>query len=646
MKTRGHFAYVLIVFSTLFAALSAYSQGNTSPIAVVGLKEQVTVKRDVRGIPYISAANDADLYFAQGYVTASDRLWQMDLMRRLARGQTAELFGARTIEEDKRWRRYGFSKVADDTMQYLSPDLRAALENYARGVNAYIATLDDNTIPVEFKILQYRPTEWKPTDTVAIGKILADALSATWQQDLLKASLQNIPKDKLADLSNPVTPYDVVLFGKDTASAQTTRVTKPVAVDPSEVLAANNDADVRKRSLEMVGLYAEDLAASNNWVISGSRTADGKPLLANDPHLAATAPGIWYLVNLTSPNVHAAGVVFPGVPGVILGHNDSIAWGATNVGPDVQDLYLETFDASGKYKTPDGLKDPVIRKEEIKVRKNLLKPDTETQTLDVTETRNGPIVFEEGGKRYAMRWTAFDPKNGEFEAFFKLNRAKNWDDFRAALKTYGGSMQNFVFADVKGNIGWYPSGRIPLRRTGDGSLPYDGSTADGDWVGYVPFEELPNLYDPKDGLIVTANQRAVGTGYKHFNVYARDIAMPWRAHRIHELLEKNTKVTMDDVRDTQLDVFNLPLSNLSKQIVKLNAASPETINVIKNWDGRMTTDSEAALLVNEIRNCAANAIADDNKPVPAYLIRERILYWAVEQRSPRWLPKAYSSYAD
>lgn len=638
-----------IVFAALALVISgaiANAQSSENSISVSGLNEKVTVKRDARGIPYISAANDDDLYFVQGYVTAGDRLWQMDLMRRLARGQTSELFGSRTVEEDKRWRRYGFSKVADDTMQYLSPELRSALENYARGVNAYIATLDDNTIPVEFKILQYRPTEWKSTDTIVIGKILADALSATWQEDLLKASLQNISKEKLADISNPVTPYDVVLFGKDNAAARNIKAQRKVSVSPTEVLAANDAADDRKRSLEMVGLYAEDLAASNNWVISGSRTADGKPLLANDPHLAPTQPGIWYLVDLTSPNVHAAGVVVPGVPGVILGHNDSIAWGATNVGPDVQDLYLETFDASGKYKTPEGLKDPVTRKEEIKVRKNLLKPDTETQTLDVTETGNGPIVFEDGGKRYAMRWTAFDPKNGEFEAFFRLNRAKNWDDFRAALKTYGGSMQNFVFADVRGNIGWYPSGRIPLRRTGDGSLPYDGSTNDGDWLGYVPFEELPNLYNPKDGLIVTANQRAVGTGYKYFNVYVRDIALPWRAHRIHELLENSTKVTMDAVRDAQLDVFNLPLSNFSKQIVKLNAASPETLNVIKNWDGRMTADSEAALLVNEIRNCSANSIADDNKPVPAYVIRERILYWAVDQQSARWLPKTYSSYAD
>ncbi|MGH9819064.1 MAG: penicillin acylase family protein, partial [Pyrinomonadaceae bacterium] len=383
----------------------------------------------------------------------------------------------------------------------------------------------------------------------------------------------------------------------------------------------------------MVGLYAEDLAASNNWVVSGSRTADGKPLLANDPHLPPTAPGIWYLANLSAPGLHVAGVTFPGVPGIILGHNDSIAWGATNVGPDVQDLYLESFDELGRYKSSQGPKQPVDRMEQIKVRKNILKPDTDVSSLDVLETDNGPIIFEDGTKNYSLKWTAFDPKNSEFEAFFRLDRAKNWDDFRGALKTYGGAMQNFIFADVKGNIGWYAGGRIPIRRVGDGSLPYDGSTTDGDWVGYVPFDELPNLYNPKDGYIVTANQRTVGTGYKYFGVYARDIALPWRAHRIRDLLAKNTKVTMDDVRDVQYDVFNLPLYDLAKQIVSLNAASSETLNVIKNWDGRMTADSEAALLVNEIRGCAANAIANDNKPAPAYLIRERILFWAIEQQA-------------
>lgn len=646
MKKRTVFSWVFAAAIILTLAGLVFSQPSDQSISITGIRERVTVKRDGRGIPYISATNDSDLYFVQGYVTASDRLWQMDLMRRVARGQTAELFGNATLEEDRRWRKFGFSKIADDTLKYLSPELRVALESYARGVNAYIATLDDKTIPVEFRILQYKPTEWRATDTIMIGKILSDALSSTWRNDLLKASIQSLPKEKVDDLTNQITPYDVLLFGKDIEAAKRATAVNSVRVEKGDLEAANNYEDIRKRSLEMVGLYAEDLAASNNWVISGSRTADGKPLLANDPHLQPTAPGIWYLTNLSAPGMHVAGVTFPGVPGIILGHNNSIAWGATNVGPDVQDLYVETFDSTGRYKSPNGLKDPTVRKEEIKVRKNVLKPDTDVSTLDVTETQNGPIVFDDGVKKYALKWTALDPKNGEFEAFFMLNRAKNWDDFRNALKRYGGAMQNFIFADTKGNIGWYAGGRIPIRRVGDGSLPYDGATSDGDWVGYVPFEELPNLYNPKEGFIVTANQRTVGIGYKYFGVYARDAAMPWRARRIYDLLSKNPKVTMDDVRNVQYDVFNIPLSNFARQMVKLDAAAPETLAVVKSWDGRMTADSEAALLVNQIRGCVATKIADDNKPATPALIRERILFWALEEQSPRWLPKGFSSYAE
>jgi penicillin amidase len=289
---------------------------------------------------------------------------------------------------------------------------------------------------------------------------------------------------------------------------------------------------------------------SNNWVISGDRTADGKPLLANDPHLDATAPGIWYLSHLSSPGQRVSGVTIPGVPGIILGHNEYIAWGATNVGPDVQDLYSETFNTEGKYLTPDGATAPVIRKEVIKVRTNLLKTDTEDVVLEVTETRNGPIVVEDGGKRFALRWTALDPANREFEAFYYLNRAKDWTEFTKALASYVGATQNFVYADVKGHIGWHAAGRIPIRRTGYGELPYDGSTNDGEWTGYIPFNDLPQLFDPPSGFIVTANQRAVGTSYK-YPQYTRDYAAPWRARRIYELLENDKKVTMDRV--TQIE---------------------------------------------------------------------------------------------
>jgi penicillin amidase len=665
------FLRILFAFSTLLIAFVFQGLSQPTTVIVAGIKDSISVRRDSRSIPYIEAKTDEDVYFAQGYITASDRLWQMDLMRRVALGETAEIFGKQTLEEDKRWRKFGFAKIAENSIQYLSPELKIALDSYAKGVNAYIASLDEKTMPVEFRILQYKPREWRPTDAIVIGKILADALSSTWRIDLLKASLQELPKDKLADLSNQVTPYDVVLFGKDVAetkkqTAETQRrrgkeftginrmdkdkekkscSSCPSLLEISPKLArfAVEDDHVRKSSLERIGMYAEELAASNNWVISRKRTADGKPLLANDPHLQPTAPGIWYLTHLSTPKTRVSGVTFPGVPGIVLGHNEFIAWGATNVGPDVQDLYVETFEADGKYKTPTGTEAPVVRKEEIKVRINPLKTDTETVTLDVTVTKNGPVIFEDGGKKYALKWTALDPKNNEFEAFYFANRAKNWDEFKKALQSYGGAAQNFVYADVKGNIGWYAAGRIPIRKTGDGSLPYDGSTNDGEWTGYIPFGELPSLYNPPEGFIVTANQRTVGTSYKYQPI-TRDASAPWRARRIYDLLKADTKATMDSVKDVQYDVFNRPLANLSKEIVAQNAASADTLALLKSWDGRMMPDSKAALVANDIRLCLANKIAAENKPAPAYLIRERILDRAVRERSALWLPKQFADY--
>lgn len=636
------------ILTALFCWLAATACfGQTAPqvLTAAGLKENVTVRRDARGIPYIEAANDADLYFAQGFVTAQDRLWQMDFLRRIPRGELSEIFGKQALEEDKRWRRYGFAKVVEDGWRQTSPELRAALENYSRGVNAYLAALDEKTLPVEFRILQYKPREWKPTDTLVIGKILAEALSSTWRTDLLRASLQNLPKEKITDLTNNVTPFDVVLYGKDTESRSRLRIANDELRVANDVLRiAEKQEDVRRASLERAGFYAEELAASNNWVISGKRTLDGKPLLANDPHLLASAPNIWYLTHLAAPNVRVSGVTFPGVPGIVLGHNEFIAWGATNVGPDVQDLYREQFDAQGRVKTPTGWETAKTRREEIKFRQNPLSPATETEIMEVTETRHGVVVTEEAEQKFALKWTALDPQNQEFEAFFALNRSKNWEDFQTALKKYGGATQNFVYADTGGNIGWYAAGKIPIRRKGEGDLPYDGASDEGDWTGYIPFAELPHLYNPAEGFIVTANQRIVGTGYKYQQI-SRDAAAPWRARRIYDLLSANPKMTMNDVRDVQHDVFNIPLSNLAREIVKVSVV-PEFKQLLSGWDGRMTADSKAALVANEIRNCAANKIAEDNPPVPSYIIRERILDWAVKEKTPRWLPKGFAGYPD
>jgi penicillin G amidase len=644
------FRSVFVSVLVLGVAAAVWAQDSAAELRLAGLKEPVTVIRDGRWVPYIQAANDADLYYAQGYVTASDRLWQMEMMRRVARGETAELFGRVRLEEDKRWRRFGFARVAEANLKTTDEELRQALEQYARGVNAYIDSLTNETMPPEFKMLQVKPRRWSAADSIVIGKILADALSTTFRADLVRESVKGIDPVKLADVMNPVTPYDVILYGRDVEKAAVVPEAGDDRVAGGErealtalLAAADDHMRLRQSSLELAGLYAEDLAASNNWVISGKRTADGKPILANDPHLAPTAPGIWYMVHLATPRNRVAGVSLPGAAGVVIGHNEHIAWGSTNVGPDVQDVYHEEFNAEGKYRTPTGWAEPTIRREEINVRENLLSPKTVVEVLEVKETRNGPIIIETEGQTISLKWTALDPANREFDAFYHLNRVSDWDAFIKVLSGYGGPTQNFVYADVKGNIGWQIAGRVPVRRVGDGGLPYKGSTTDGDWVGWIPFNELPNLYNPPAGFIMTANQRIAGMDYKYPQLI-RDFAPPWRARRLHDLLSNDAKATMDSTAAAQLDTYSIPHSMLAKEIVGMEAASEESIKTLKDWDGRMVPESQAALLVNEIRNCAANKIAAANRPVPAGTIREKILHWAIGDNAKRWLPTGFEDY--
>jgi penicillin amidase len=647
MKHKLYRIFLLAVL-TLLSAIS-FAQTPTVNLTVSGLKESVTVRRDERGIPYIEARNSADLCFAQGYVMAQDRLWQMDLLRRVARGETAEIFGKVALEQDKRWRRFGFAGVVEETFKNFNPEHRIILESYARGVNAYIATLGRDKLPAEFQILQYSPTPWKPSDSLIIGAILADGLSTTWTADVMRAAFLDLSKDKFKELFIEKTPYDVLVVGKDTEEVKSKKekVKSEIKIDDSLADFALKDEEIRKSSLELAGFYSEFNAMSNNWVVSGKRTLDGKPILANDPHLPPTAPSIWYLAHLSSPDVRVSGVTLPGVPGIVLGHNEYIAWGATNLNPDVQDVYLETFNGQNQYKTPAGWENPRTRKEEIKVRKSVTSTEIETVSFDVTETRHGVINYEDGGKKYALKWTALDPKNNTFGAFLNLNRAKNWNEFKAALKSYGGATQNFIFADVKGNIGYYGAGVIPIRRKGDGSLPYDGSTNDGDWIGNIPFEELPNKFNPPEGFIVTANQRVTGDSYKYFLSHVW--SSPYRALRIQKLLEGNKKLTVSDVMDIQRDVFNISFSNFAREIVKSEAASAETLQVLRGWDGQMKADSQAALLLYEIRTVFLNKVLAANVGADRvakyrWSMQASFVDWLAETRPANWLPKEFADY--
>jgi penicillin amidase len=469
-----------------------------------------------------------------------------------------------------------------------------------------------------------------------------------------------LPPEKRAELLPEISPIDVLVVGKDTQSKPKSAARiKPEAVSPEVLVRLAYNQEIAAAALDRIGLHAEALAASNNWVVSGKHTVTGKPLLANDPHLPPSAPSIWHMVHLNAPGIRVAGVVMPGLPGVILGHNDRIAWGMTNLGPDVQDLYIEKFnpDNPKQYQTPSGWQDAVIRREEIKVRKAIGSSEHDIVNYDVTVTRHGPIIFEGDGKRYALRWTALDPSKNNPESSAALNRAHNWTEFNAALERFTGPTQNIVYADVDGHIGYHAAGVIPIRKSGDGSVPYDGSTDAGEWTSYIPISKLPAVYDPPSGIIVTANQRIVGTDYPYF--LSHSWAQPYRARRILDLLSEKPKLSSDDFRRIQGDVYTIAGVSFTREAVKLlrpkltpaDEKLKAHLDAFEKWDGRINAESNVAPLMAYLR------LNFRSKILTAALGQElvRNYQWSnfdttleriIKEQPAAWLPKEFTSYAD
>ena len=656
---------IFVTAGAMFSVSERTALAQTAPTLIPGLIAEVTIRRDERGIPYIQAKNDHDLYVAQGYVTASDRLWQMDLLRRSERGELAEILSAGpnnvVLDQDKQHRTLGFTQVAEAEFAQASPQSRALLQAYADGVNAYISSLDAKTLPPEFQILQYKPSPWTPVDSLVVIKVFAEALSSTWRLDVMREALASLPPEKRAMLMPEFSPLDVLVVGKDTrkATASANSPTKTFSLTQAGLLALAKDQEVESQSLARIGVYAEGLAASNNWVVNGKHTVTGKPLLANDPHLSPSAPSIWYMVHLSAPGVRVAGVTAPGLPGVVIGHNDHIAWGFTNVGPDVQDLYIEQFDPASprRYKTPSGWSDAIIRHEEIKVRKGFTESTTDTVALDVTVTRHGPVVFEKDGKRYALKWTALDPKLNNPDSTYSLNRARNWKEFNAALRSFTAPTQNIVYADVAGHIGYHAAGIVPIRKSGDGSLPYDGATDAGEWTSYIPSEKLPTVYDPPSGIIVTANQRIVGTDYRYFLTHVW--AQPYRARRIFDLLSQTPKLSSDDFRRIQGDVYSIGNALFAQQITKImrgqltpaEAHLGATLDAFERWDGRMDADSRVAPILAQMRiafrsRVLTAALGNDLVKIYVWPNFDTTIDRLITEQPKEWLPKEFASYAD
>ncbi|ANU26467.1 penicillin acylase family protein [Planococcus versutus] len=557
------------------------------------LDNNATVIRDEIGVPHIKTETDADLYRAQGYVQAQDRLFQMDLSRRQASGQLAEVIGADAVDTDKFFRTFSLRDAAEKSWSGYDEEAQQVLEWFAEGVNAYIdEAKKNNDLSYEFALLGYEPTEWTPVDSLTIGKFMAYDLGGHWNTLAVRHwALNEFPEDKAAEL---------FINYPENAPA---------------ILAANKQQPVQVAGEFDASVIPPEFNGSNNWVVSGDKTASGKPLLADDPHLGLSTPSIWYQMHLESPKQNVSGVIFAGVPGIILGHNEKIAWGVTNVGPDVQDLYIETpkpedptqFEYEGKWEKAE------VRKEPIKIK------DKKTEDFEVLVTRHGPVVSnilyddEDPGAVFSMQWTALEPTL-ELQAVLNFNKASNWEEFELALEDFQAPAQNFVFASTDGTIAYKANGRIPIRKTGDGQLPVPGNSAEYGWEGYVPFDELPRSVNPKNGFIATANNEVIDDSYPY---HITDFwAQPYRYERIAEVLEASDKLTAEDMMNLQMDQKNLYAAEFLKDMISTVRNNTddydEVLALLEKWDQVDDKDQGAPLVFHTwIKQLPETLLADE-----------------------------------
>jgi len=692
-------ALIAGVWWLYWIARSALPQLDGS-VSVAGISSKVRVVQDGRGVPTIEAASLDDLFFAQGYVTAQDRLWQMDIMRRAAAGELSEVIGPATVKMDREQRILGLRPAAEAAEKKISKSERGYFDAYARGVNAFIDSHRDR-LSLEFRLLKYTPRPWTVTDSLLVGahmvqylnhysygralereKILAKLgpeltadlyVNSSWR-DRPPGEVRRIQDEPAAKHGDDEDDDDEEVDPEGGNSRMISELSSgqfPQGLKPAffgAVSGAAEAAPLQNFSTDSLNTQdstpeEDDLfrAGSNNWVVSGQHTVSGKPLLSNDMHLDHQMPNLWFAAHLKSGNFDVAGVTLPGVPFVIVGHNQRIGWGFTNVGPTVEDDFIEEFNAQGQYKTPAGWVDAQHRQETIHVKG---APDV---TLDVVTTRHGPIITElipGETRKIALRWTLQD---GMGLMFFDADTAPNWDEFRKAFSTFGAPGQNVMYADVDGHIGYQATGHVPIRASGDGSLPVSGSDDAHEWIGWIPFDAMPHVYDPPEGILATANGRITPDGYKYS--ISTEWEAPWRTDRIYRVLESGKKFAPADMLALQMDVSSTYDRFCADKFVyavdhAANASerAKRAAEILRDWDGRMSADSAAPTIETEARQELVRLLLEPKlgaaADTPESEEASGALSWksyqwmmspvwlenVLTKQPARWLPPGYSDY--
>jgi penicillin G amidase len=572
---------VLIAFTVYWYAFRPLPK--TSGEITAPVSKSAIVKRDERGVPHIEASSWQDAIFLQGYVTAQDRLWQMDVLRRFAKGELSEVFGPDALKADQEARRMRMRQISEEQAAHLRPSDRAVMVAFARGVNYFIDTHRDH-YSLEFSLpgRRYDPRPWTLSDSLAVGLVMFRDLSDTAKFEFDKGAL-----------------------------LQTSR-------DP---------AKMKTLFPASQGQYVSP--GSNAWAVSGSHTVDGKPLVANDPHLSYGIPPTWYLIHLKAPDLNVSGASLPGVPCIITGHNNHIAWGVTNVQADVMDLYQERLDQrTGRYLFQGQVEQALLDRQMIGVK------DRKAEPLDIWVTRHGPVVMTIGDRSFTMRWAATE----KFAfPFFDVDRAGNWSEFRTALHDFAGPGQNFVYADRDGNIGYQATGLLPIRRGFDGDVPLDGTTGRAEWDRFIPFEQLPSIFNPTEGIIATANQNPFPPDFP-FTVNG-SYHDRYRIRQISAMLRAKPKLSVPDMLAIQKDVYAAYDSYLAHEVLaaasRSSSSDPlvnEALTVLRGWNGQMDKDLAAPVITQLLSARLATSLVESLLPAALQQEMEKQVVTQLAQR--------------